>query len=141
MSFLLNDGIRIHYQVEGKGLPLVLQHGLSDRIESWYEFGYVERLQDEFQLIMIDARGHGKSDKPHDTAAYNLKLMASDVLAVLDKLHLKRVYYSGNPLGCRIGFAVAKYAPERIKAFVMGGHHPYFASTRFLRNIFRRGLD
>ncbi|MGV2831864.1 alpha/beta fold hydrolase [Myxosarcina sp. GI1(2024)] len=141
MSFVFNNGIRIHYQVEGKGLPLVLQHGLSDSIESWYEFGYVERLKDKFQLITINARGHGKSDKPHDCEAYNLKLMAGDVVAVLDKLHLDRVYYAGNSLGCRIGFSIAKYAPKRIKAFVMGGHHPYLASRRFLRNIFQRGLD
>ncbi len=72
MSFVSNDGIRIHYEVEGNGPPLVLLHGLSDSIESWYEFGYVERLKDEFQLIMIEARGHGESDKPHDPAAYNL---------------------------------------------------------------------
>lgn len=141
MSFVSNDGIRIHYEVEGNGPPLVLQHGLSDSIESWYEFGYVERLKDEFQLIMIEERGHGESDKPHDSAAYNLKLMASDVLAVLDRLKLARVYYCGYSLGCRIGFKIAKHAPERIHAFIMGGYHPYFSSTAFFRNIFKDGLD
>lgn len=141
MSFVSNAGIRIHYEVEGKGPPLVLQHGLSDSIEGWYEFGYVERLKDEYQLIMIDARGHGESDKPHDSAAYDLKLMASDVLAVLDKLHLDQVSYSGNSLGCRIGFGLAKHAPERIHAFMMGGNHPYFSSLAFFRNIFKDGLD
>ncbi len=94
MSFVSNDGIRIHYEVEGNGPPLVLQHGLSDSMESWYEFGYVERLQDEFQLIMIEARGHGESDKPHDSSAYNLKLMTSDVLAVLDRLQPLRAMES-----------------------------------------------
>ncbi len=141
MSFVSNDGIRIHYELEGNGPPLVLQHGLSDSIESWYEFGYVERLKDEFQLIMIEARGHGDSDKPHVSAAYDLKLMTSDVLAVLDRLHLERVYYCGYSLGCRIGFEIAKQAPERIHAFIMGGHHPYFSSTQFFRNIFKDGLD
>ena len=141
MSFVFNDGIRIHYEVEGNGPLLVLQHGLSDSTEGWYESGYVERLKDEFQLIMIDARGHGDSDKPHDSAAYDLKLMTSDVLAVLDRLHLERVYYCGNSLGCRIGFEIAKQAPKRIHAFIMGGHHPYFSSTQFFRNIFKDGLD
>lgn len=129
MSFVSNDGIGIHYEVEGNGPPLVLQHGLSDSIEGWFEFGYVERLKDEFQLIMIDARGHGESDKPHDPGAYNLKLMTGDVLAVLDRLHLARVFYAGYSLGCRIGFEIAKHAPERIHAFIMGGYHPYFSSS------------
>lgn len=141
MSFISNDNIRIHYEVEGSGPPLVLQHGLSDSIASWYEFGYVERLKDEFQLIMIEARGHGESDKPHDSAAYDLKLMTSDVLAVIDRLHLAQVYYCGYSMGCRIGFNIAKHAPERIHAFIMGGHHPYFSSTEFFRNIFKDGLD
>jgi len=141
MSFISNDGIRIHYEVEGNGPPLVLQHGLSDSIESWYEFGYVERLKDDFQLIMIDERGHGESDKPHDPAAYHPKLMTSDVLAVLDRRGLAKVYYCGYSLGCLIGFELAKRAPERIHAFMMGGHHPYFSSLEFFRTIFKIGLD
>lgn len=68
MAYADNNGIRIHYQVEGDGPPLVLQHGYSDSLESWYEFGYVDKLKSQCQLILIDARGHGASDKPHDTA-------------------------------------------------------------------------
>ena len=41
MAYADNHGVRIHYQVEGNGPPLVLQHGYSDSLESWYEFGYV----------------------------------------------------------------------------------------------------
>lgn len=141
MSFISNDGIHIHYEVEGNGPPLVLQHGLSDSIESWYEFGYVERLKDEFQLIMIEARGHGESDKPHDSAAYDSKLMTGDVLVLLDKLRISKVYYYGYSLGCRTGFGIAKHAPERIHAFIMGAHHPYFLSLEFFRNIFKSGLN
>ena len=141
MSFASNDGIRIHFEVEGNGPPLVLLHGLSDSIESWYEFGYVERLKDDYQLIMIDIRGHGLSDKPHDSVAYDLKLLASDVLVVLDKLHLPEAYCYGYSLGCRIGFGLAKHAPQRIYAFMMGGYHPYFSNLDFFRNIFSSGLD
>ena len=141
MSFVSNDGIKIHYKIEGKGPPLVLLHGLSDSIESWYEFGYVERLKDEYQLIMIDIRGHGNSDKPHDSAAYDLKLMVSDVLTVLDELQLTKVYYCGYSLGCRIGFDLAKLAPQRVHAFMMGGNHPYFSNLEFFRNVFDNGLE
>ena len=44
MPYANNHGIRLHYQVEGEGPPLVLQHGFSDSLESWYEMGYVTPL-------------------------------------------------------------------------------------------------
>ncbi|MBD2365436.1 alpha/beta hydrolase [Anabaena minutissima FACHB-250] len=141
MSYVTNNGIRIHYQVEGQGMPLVLQHGLSESLEGWYDFEFVERLKYQFQLIMIDARGHGASDKPHDAAAYDLKLMVGDVVAVLTQLRLDRVHYYGNSMGCRIGFGMAKYAPQFIRAFIMGGHHPYAESRQFFRQIFAQGLE
>ena len=43
MPYANNQGIRIHYQVEGVGAPLVLQHGYSDSVESWYEQGDMSR--------------------------------------------------------------------------------------------------
>ena len=45
MPYAQNQGVRIHYQTEGAGPPLVLQHGFTDSLESWYELGYVEALQ------------------------------------------------------------------------------------------------
>ena len=70
MPYADNDGIRIHYQVEGEGPPLVLQHGFSESVVDWYEVGYVDALRSDYRLILIDARGHGASDKPHDTDSY-----------------------------------------------------------------------
>ena len=55
-----------HYRVEGDGQPLVLQHGFTDSLETWYDTGYVNGLKRQYWLILIDARGHGASDKPHE---------------------------------------------------------------------------
>ena len=71
MPYANNHGIRLHYQVEGAGPPLVLQHGFSDSLESWYEMGYVTPLKQDYRLILIDARGHGASDKPHGRCQIN----------------------------------------------------------------------
>ncbi|MCY4577785.1 MAG: alpha/beta fold hydrolase, partial [Chloroflexi bacterium] len=57
-----NNGVRIHYHVEGEGAPLVLQHGLTSSILRWYEFGFVDALKSDYKLLLIDARGHGDSD-------------------------------------------------------------------------------
>ena len=42
MPYADNRGLRIHYRSEGAGAPLVLQHGFSESIEDWYEYGYVD---------------------------------------------------------------------------------------------------
>ena len=56
-----NQGVRIHYEVEGDGPPFVLLHGGLSNLEVWYEIGYVESLKKDYKLILIDARGYGAS--------------------------------------------------------------------------------
>jgi pimeloyl-ACP methyl ester carboxylesterase len=127
MPYCDSQGVRIHYHVEGRPdrPPLVLQHGFTDSIGGWREFGYVDALRDDYRLILIDARGHGASDKPHDPAAYDMALRAGDVLAVLDALGVARTHYFGYSMGGRIGFDTAKRAPERLRSLIIGGSHPY----------------
>ena len=125
MPYANSQGIRIHYQVDGEGPPLVLQHGFTSSLKSWYMNGYVEALRPDYQLILVDARGHGASDKPHEPAAYALSLRVSDVVAVLDDLHLSTAYFWGYSMGGWIGFGMAKYAPERLHALIIGGADPY----------------
>jgi pimeloyl-ACP methyl ester carboxylesterase len=140
MPYADNDGIRIHYQVEGEGPPLVLQHGFSESVVDWYEAGYVNALRSDYRLILIDARGHGASDKPHDPDAYELERRVADVVAVLDGLAIEKAVFWGYSMGGRIGFGTAKYARQRIRALVIGGQHPYPRSMEPLRQIIRRGL-
>lgn len=125
MPYVDNGGIRIHYEVEGSGPSLVLQHGLTISLEEWREFGYVEALKNDYRLIMIDSRGHGASDKPHDPAAYEMSLRGGDVVAVLDELGVERAHYLGYSMGGRIGFDTAALAPERLRSLMIGGSHPY----------------
>jgi pimeloyl-ACP methyl ester carboxylesterase len=121
MAFAVNQRVRIHYEVEGRGLPLIIQHGYTDSIETWYELGYVEALKGIHRLILVDPRGHGASDKPHVTSAYAKERQAADVVAVLEELKIQRADYWGDSMGGRIGFALAQYAPERFRSFVLGG--------------------
>jgi len=125
MPYADSHGVRIHYQVEGAGPPLVLLHGFTDSLASWYEFGYVSALAPDYKLILLDARGHGGSDKPHEPAAYEAKLNVVDVLAVLDTLHVPTVHFFGYSMGGQIGFAMAKYAVARCASMILGGADPY----------------
>lgn len=125
MPYADNHGVRIHYQVEGEGPPLVLQHGFTSSLKRWYFHGYVDALKSDYQLILVDARGHGGSEKPHDPAAYDVALMAGDVVAVLDALHLDTAHYWGYSMGGWIGYGMTKYARQRVHTFILGGMHPY----------------
>ena len=98
-----NKGISIHYRVEGNGPPLVLQHGFSDSSEIWYERGFVAALKPKYRLVLIDARGHGQSDKPHDPPSYAPEKFASDIVAVLDDLGMKTAAYWGYSMGGWMG--------------------------------------
>ncbi|HKI64943.1 MAG TPA: alpha/beta fold hydrolase [Burkholderiales bacterium] len=89
MPYANNQGVRIHYRLEGEGPPLVLQHGYTQNLEHWYQCGYVDALKARYRLVLIDARGHGASDKPHERAAYAWPVGAMDVLAVLDALGIR----------------------------------------------------
>ncbi len=121
MPYVTNQGVRIHYQVDGAGPPLVLQHGYTQNLELWYRFGYVDALKAHYRLILIDARGHGMSDKPHDRAAYVWPVGVTDVLAVLDDLNLAQATFWGYSMGGAIVLGLAQHAPERVRALIVGG--------------------
>jgi|SRR6516164_9992871 pimeloyl-ACP methyl ester carboxylesterase len=140
MPYADNGSVRIHYEVEGEGPPLVLQHGFSESVVDWYETGYVKALKPDYRLILIDARGHGDSDKPHDPEAYLLNRRVGDVTAVLDALDIATAVYWGYSMGGWIGFGMANYAKERVRALVIGGQHPYSRSLVALRQLVQRGI-
>jgi pimeloyl-ACP methyl ester carboxylesterase len=121
MPFVENQGVKIHYEVEGCGSPIMLMHGFSRDSRVWYEYGYVKALSDEHELILLDARGHGASDKPHDPESYDLGVMVSDLVAILDDLDLPSACFFGYSMGGRVGFRIPLYAPDRFSALILGG--------------------
>jgi pimeloyl-ACP methyl ester carboxylesterase len=140
MPYAHNGSVRIYYEEEGEGPALVLQHGFSESVVDWYEAGYVEALRPDYRLILIDGRGHGASDKPHDPDAYLLSRRVADVVTVLDALNVGKALYWGYSMGGWIGFGMAKYAKERVRALVIGGQHPYSRRMEPLRQVVEGGI-
>lgn len=141
MPYANNQGIHIHYKAVGDGEPLVMQHGFYGSMRDWYEFGYVEWLKKEFRLILVDARGHGASDKPHNPEAYELKHRVEDIVKVLDQIELNRAHYLGYSMGGWIGFGIAKYAPARLNSLIIGGAQPYGRTFENARQVLREGIE
>ncbi len=148
MAFASNGDVRIHYRVEGTGRPLVLLHGAGGSCESWRGSGWSAGLQDHYRLIMIDARGHGMSDKPHVPEAYRMELVVGDVMAVLDDLGVRKSHFLGYSRGGRTCYGIAKYAPERVTSLIIGGagaedpdpKHPSESSQRMIE-VLRGGRE
>jgi pimeloyl-ACP methyl ester carboxylesterase len=101
----------------------VLQHGFGDTYATWNEYGYVDALKPYYRTVLIDSRGHGESDKPHEASAYGTNL-ASDVVAVLNDLGIDRAHFYGYALGGWVGLVLAKLWPHRFASIVIGGSSP-----------------
>ena len=125
MPFAINDNIKIYYEIEGRGQPIVLVHGATGNTTFWRGYGYIEQLKEMFTVILVDARGHGKSDKPHKAAAYEYDLMVNDILAVLDTENIDHTHYWGYSMGGYLGFRLAHQNPERLISLIAGGTDPY----------------
>lgn len=124
MPFVVNDGVKIWFEVEGEGPPLMLMHGTTGSSKAWKRLGIVDALKDEYQLILVDARGHGKSDKPYDPAAYLPEPKANDIKAILDHMDIESTHYMGYSMGGRIGFDVVVKAPNLFRSMIAGGAGP-----------------
>lgn len=143
MSYANNHGVRIHYELEGKGPPLVLMHGLTEDLGWWHDSGYVESLRNSYRLILIDARGHGASDKPHNPDAYKLELLISDIVQVLNNLKIPKAHYFGFSMGAWIGYGIGKHAPERFHSLILSSMNPYKDpnAPNNLLDLFKKGKD
>ncbi|WP_344195509.1 alpha/beta hydrolase [Kribbella karoonensis] len=113
------DGTRIAYQVRGEGQPLVLLAGQSNN-HTWWD-PVLADFQ-EHQLITLDWRGTGDSDKPDEV--YTTRGFAQDVTAVLDDLGLRTAHIYGTSMGGRVAQWLAVDAPERVDKLVLGCTSP-----------------
>ncbi len=145
MPFASNHGIKISYEVEGQGPPIVLAHGMSGDTSFWRGYGYVDKLKDKYTVILFDARGHGKSDKPHEAENYDYRLMVGDVISVMDALGLLKAHYWGYSMGAHIGLGMAQLFPERLLSLVIGATTAAADSDDAepgpLLKMFRRGVQ
>jgi hypothetical protein len=110
LPYANNNGVKIYYEVEGEGPPLVLGHGLSGTLNHWWRLGYVDALRHDFRLILFDARGHGRSDKPHESSAYGYVNLFAGARRVGGKAYA--YVFDHVPAGWRKDGAVATHAME-----------------------------
>jgi pimeloyl-ACP methyl ester carboxylesterase len=124
-KFFDSHGVRIRYVEQGSGDPVLLIHGYTRNIESnWIEPGVFQNLAKDHRVVAFDLRGHGKSGKPYDPAAYGGE-MVQDALRLLDHLSIRRAHVVGYSLGAIVAAKLMTINPERFVTATLGGHAGY----------------
>ena len=110
-GYVEHDGARIWYATYGSGLPVILLHGGLGHSGNW---GYQvpALVRSGYHVVLIDSRGHGHSTR--DAQPYTYELMASDVSAVMDALHLVKAGLIGWSDGACTALVLASKAPSRV---------------------------
>jgi pimeloyl-ACP methyl ester carboxylesterase len=102
--------VRLHAAVGGDGPPLLLVHGWP---ESWYAWRLVmPALARDFQVIAVDQRGMGLSDKP--AGGYDTGTLANDLIGLMDALGHDRFAVVGHDTGFAVSYALAADHPDRV---------------------------
>ena len=103
------NGPRLHYtRTGGAKPPVVLAHGLSDDGLCWTPVA--EALASEYDLVMVDARGHGRSDAPDQ--GYGPDTQATDLAGVITALGLRRPAVLGHSMGASTALVLAGTRPD-----------------------------
>src|SRR5262245_42643962 len=110
------NGVRLHAVIGGKGRPLLLVHGWP---QTWYQWRLVmPALAQDFEVIAVDQRGIGLSDKPE--GGYDAGAQANDMVALMEALGHRRFVMVGFDTGMPIGYALAADHPESLERLIVG---------------------
>jgi len=109
------DGLRIHYQEKGSGIPLVLIHGFTSSTYSWKDV--FAPLSKNFRVIAVDLKGFGFTGKPDGD--YSRPAQAMLVLHLLDYLKIEKAWLCGNSMGGEVSLNVALHNPARVAGLIL----------------------
>lgn len=126
LTFRSQDGLSLAYFVYGPTdsplPPVILQHGFAaNHNVNWRAPGVIDRLVSAGRrVVALDARGHGESDKPHESDAYGEAKMATDLVKLLHILDAPTYHLVGYSMGAVIAIFAALRDP-RVERLVLGG--------------------
>ena len=113
--FFRTNGIRLAYDDQGTGVPLLFLHAFPLNRSMWAS--QLAALSQTFRTIALDMRGHGESDAP--LWNFSLEQYADDVCALLDHLAIPQTVLVGLSMGGYISLAFARKHGNRLKALIL----------------------
>ena len=118
--FFDSDGVQIRYWLEGEGEPVLLIHGYSATGSlNWRAPGIQQNLSQNYQVIMPDVRGHGKSGVSED--GKNGIAVVHDMIRLLDHVNVESAHVVGYSMGGMIAIKLTTMFPERVRSALVGG--------------------
>ncbi|WP_417582300.1 alpha/beta fold hydrolase [Pelagibacterium sp.] len=123
MPVFQSEGFALAYQVHGEGRPIIAVHGFaSNGNVNWVATGWVDVLTEAgYQVITLDNRGHGASEKIYDPSVYGAPDMARDVANLIDHLGFEEAALIGYSMGARISAFVCIQNPQKVACAIFGG--------------------
>ncbi len=111
------NGTTVYYEVYGEGKPLFFLHGYTQSSKSWLP--YVSDYSDDYEVYLVDLKGHGKSGL--FTEKLSIKSAAEDIDALIKYLKLENINAIGFSYGGEILFQLALVNPDLIKSMIIIG--------------------
>jgi len=130
------NGVLIYYEAFGHGSPLVIVHGGPGASHDYF-LPYLAPLARNHQLIFIDERGSGKSQKLDDPAGYTVEAMVEDLEAVRKDLGLGRIALFGHSYGGVLAQAYALKYQQNLSSLILCST---FFSTQRMNEVFQKQL-
>ncbi len=129
------DSTKIYYEVKGDGYPVILIHGFSGTGQGWKSCAvYDDLLKAGYKVILIDQRGNGQSDKPHNEAAYANDAEAKDIMGLMTTLNIKQYDVVGYSRGSIITSRLL-VLDSRVNKAVMGGMGDAYTNPDWPRRV------
>ena len=134
-KFVQANGINIHYEEYGSGIPLILLHGGTGTIEEWEPL--IPSFEQNFHIYALDSRGHGKTENPSGKLSY--RVMADDVAAFIQALDIQKPFVCGYSDGGQICIELGMRYQGLSRGLVIGAASYSFSEAYFesLKNCTR----
>src|SRR5712664_4783237 len=116
MPYAILNNIRIHFEVSGKGDPVLLINGLSAPAVSWAL--QAKALAPHFTVVTFDNRGVGETDLPGEPV-YSTSQLADDAAAILKHLRLPRAHVIGASMGGTVAMELALRQPRLVRSLTL----------------------
>ncbi|MCP5096137.1 MAG: alpha/beta hydrolase [Chloroflexi bacterium] len=115
---VLANQIELFYtRTGGDKPPLLLLHGLTDNGLCWQRAAEV--WEADFDVMMVDARGHGRSTAPASDKAYTTQLMVDDLLGFMTAMGIEKTGIVGHSMGAAVAAQFAVSHPDKVKWLVL----------------------
>ena len=110
-------GVKINYEDEGEGYPILFIHGFARCLQDWDE--QVPILADKYRVVRYDCRGHGESESPDDPSQYSQEILVDEAMGLIDSLSLNKINVCGLSMGGNVALNLAINHPDRVNGAII----------------------